>query len=86
MCCGTGSYHELERRAEGLAAVWRRGARVRWVVAVLAERSAELPALLAVRKTGVAYCRPVYPAERLAYMLRSRRPAARRPGLRTTGF
>jgi amino acid adenylation domain-containing protein len=75
VCCGDRfvTYRELERRAEGLAAVLAaRGAGPDAVVAVLAERSAELlAALLAVWKTGAAYLPldPSYPAERLAYML-----------------
>nr|QEO74123.1 AMP-dependent synthetase and ligase [uncultured bacterium] len=71
---GSLTYGELERRANRLARQLRRlGVGPEAVVAVLLERSPELPlAALAALKAGGAYLPidPAYPAERVSYILR----------------
>ncbi|HEU4324283.1 MAG TPA: amino acid adenylation domain-containing protein [Roseiflexaceae bacterium] len=73
------SYAELDRRADALAARLRaRGVGADTLVALHLERSPELiVCLLAVLKAGGAYLplEPVYPAARLALLLRDARPA-----------
>ncbi len=73
------SYRQLNANANQLARLLvRHGAGPESVVAVLLERSADLvTALLAVVKCGAAYLPvdPGYPAERIAAMLASARPA-----------
>ncbi|HEY6748837.1 MAG TPA: amino acid adenylation domain-containing protein [Mycobacteriales bacterium] len=73
------SYAELNERANRIAhALIRRGIGPEQIVAVLADRSAELvAALLAVLKAGAAYLPidPAYPAERIATMLADAAPA-----------
>ncbi|WP_051319335.1 non-ribosomal peptide synthetase, partial [Chitinimonas koreensis] len=76
LVCGaeTLSYHELDARADAIAARLRaHGAGPEVCVGVCLERSAELvAALLGTLKAGAAYVPmdPAYPAERLRYMLR----------------
>ncbi|MEC3977737.1 non-ribosomal peptide synthetase [Amycolatopsis sp. H20-H5] len=73
------SYAELNERANRIAhELIRRGIGPERIVAVLADRSAELvAALLAVLKAGAAYLPidPAYPAERIATMLADAAPA-----------
>ncbi len=73
------SYRELELRAEQIAGhLAGRGAGPGSLVAVCAERSADLvAALLGVLKSGAGYLPldPEYPADRLAYMLGDAEPA-----------
>ena len=72
------SYAGLNARANRLARLLvRLGARPESVVAVVMDRSAELVvALLAILKAGAAYLPvdPVYPPERIAYMLADAAP------------
>jgi amino acid adenylation domain-containing protein len=82
VCCGDASisYAQLLERADRLAReLTVRGAGPEQVVAVMMDRSAELIiALLGVLRSGAAYLPvdPVYPAERISYMLADARPAA----------
>ncbi|WP_051319008.1 non-ribosomal peptide synthetase [Chitinimonas koreensis] len=73
------SYGELDRRANRLAHhLLARGIGPDRLVAICAERSAELViGLAAVLKAGAAYVPldPAYPADRLAYMLEDSAPA-----------
>ncbi|SEF24659.1 pristinamycin I synthase-3 and 4 [Amycolatopsis pretoriensis] len=73
------TYRELNERANQLAdELIRRGAGPERIVAVLANRSAELvAAVLAVLKVGAAYLPidPAYPAERIATMFADAAPA-----------
>ncbi|WP_329045639.1 condensation domain-containing protein [Amycolatopsis sp. NBC_01488] len=73
------SYRELNERANQLAdELIRRGAGPERIVAVMANRSAELvAAVLAVLKVGAAYLPidPAYPAERIATMFADAAPA-----------
>ncbi|MBH5338032.1 amino acid adenylation domain-containing protein [Streptomyces pactum] len=93
--CGgeTLDYAELDRRSSALAGHLRaRGIGPGHLVGVHLERSVRLPvALLGIMKSGAAYVPldPVYPAERIAYMLQDTglrlvvtesAPAARLPG------
>ena len=76
---GTLTYAGLDRAASQLARqLAARGAGPESVVAVIADRSAELVvSLLAVTKTGAAYLPldPAYPADRIAFALGDVRPA-----------
>ncbi|MEV6447966.1 amino acid adenylation domain-containing protein [Amycolatopsis sp. NPDC051716] len=77
---GQWTYRELDRRAGALAAALvAAGVRPDAPVGLLFERSADLViAMLGVLKAGAAYLvlDPAYPAERLALMVRTARPAA----------
>ncbi|MFJ7213481.1 amino acid adenylation domain-containing protein [Amycolatopsis sp. NPDC098790] len=77
---GQWTYRELDRRAGALAATLAAaGVRPDAPVGLLLERSADLvTAMLGVLKAGAAYLvlDPAYPAERLALMVRTARPAA----------
>ena len=74
------SYAELDRRAEALAAHLRAlGVGANQVVGLRVERSADVViGILAILKAGGAYLPldPVYPTERIAFMLAGRRACA----------